>query len=433
MDIREIYSNLTSVDIEKQKLLWDERGKGYYGEYLVFNSLYRNISGECKILMNLQIPAANNKSTEIDLLMIHESGFYVFEAKHYKGTIYGKYEDESWTQYFRTQSNSHFHSPIKQNDYHMSALQRLFPDIPVHSFIVFTNEDAVIKVTGWENTNVVVCSINNLTRYINRINDTDRFIAEDKIDEIFNKLSIYSPMLHETVCEDGQIVPMKDYVNKLKDDYSSSLAEVQKKEKNVYRRKSSIVSFIALAVCAVILVGSFMIVSSYISKASEAQKMQAQSEQALSEFKEKFTQVDPKNGANVELKGNFYEVRDAAFLESDDLKNMYTFTCTIKINGTQYGIRIDNNTSVIVLMKDGAAREYVFGKILGASFGTRFIGPFNGWYDSYTLPNIDINTASIDDIAYIKLTNFAVCRSSDLNGDVLPGTEFELYSAKTSK
>ena len=31
MDIKDIYKQLTDVDIEEQKRLWDERGKGYYG------------------------------------------------------------------------------------------------------------------------------------------------------------------------------------------------------------------------------------------------------------------------------------------------------------------------------------------------------------------------------------------------------------------
>ena len=35
-DINQLYSDLTGVNIEEQKMLWNERGKGYYGEYLVF-------------------------------------------------------------------------------------------------------------------------------------------------------------------------------------------------------------------------------------------------------------------------------------------------------------------------------------------------------------------------------------------------------------
>ncbi len=97
-DIVKTYEALTSVDIRGQKLLWDERGKGYYGEYLLFTDLYQNVSGQCKILMNLRIPTAGGKTTEIDLVLIHESGLFVFEVKHFQGTILGKYSDTKWTQ-----------------------------------------------------------------------------------------------------------------------------------------------------------------------------------------------------------------------------------------------------------------------------------------------------------------------------------------------
>ena len=103
-----IYKNLTGVDISEQERLWNERGKGYYGEYLLFSELYPSITGCCKILMNLEIPNGYRKTTEIDLLLIHETGFYVFEVKHYKGTIYGSADGKVWTQYFRTAPNSHF-------------------------------------------------------------------------------------------------------------------------------------------------------------------------------------------------------------------------------------------------------------------------------------------------------------------------------------
>ena len=140
------YRNLTGVDIEMQRLLWDERGKGYYGEYLVFKKLYPKLSGCCKILMNLQVPAGDGRTTEIDLLLIHETGLYVFEMKHYKGTIYGKSHEQKWTQYFRTAPNSRFYNPVLQNQYHIKALQKMFPGIPVYSFIVFTSPECDLRV-----------------------------------------------------------------------------------------------------------------------------------------------------------------------------------------------------------------------------------------------------------------------------------------------
>jgi len=52
----EIYQQLTGVDLDMQRRIWDERGKGYYGEYLVFRELLFRVPGSSKILMNLQVP-----------------------------------------------------------------------------------------------------------------------------------------------------------------------------------------------------------------------------------------------------------------------------------------------------------------------------------------------------------------------------------------
>ena len=77
MELTEEYKQLTNIDIEEQIQIWDERGKGFYGEYLLFCELYKVVAGNCKILMNLIIPAEFSGTTEIDLLLIHETGLEI--------------------------------------------------------------------------------------------------------------------------------------------------------------------------------------------------------------------------------------------------------------------------------------------------------------------------------------------------------------------
>ena len=124
MEIDKIYQELTGVNIQEQKILWDERGKGYYGEYLIFKELFCEINNTSKILMNLEIPTPTGKKTEIDLILIMESGIYVFESKHYKGIIYGQMTDGIWIQWFKTKKSSHFNNPVKQNQYHIDNLKK---------------------------------------------------------------------------------------------------------------------------------------------------------------------------------------------------------------------------------------------------------------------------------------------------------------------
>ncbi len=49
------------------------------------------------MLRNIYVPY-NGKTSEIDVLMIHEKGIFVFESKNYSGWIFGGFEDAKWTQ-----------------------------------------------------------------------------------------------------------------------------------------------------------------------------------------------------------------------------------------------------------------------------------------------------------------------------------------------
>lgn len=153
-DTKKAYKQVSGVDIEEQKRIWDERGKGYYGEFLVFNHLYGEIPGMCKILMNCEIPVEGNKSTEVDLILIHETGIYSFEMKHYKGDIYVNPDGNTWTQYFRTQSNEVFHNPIQQNEYHISAIKKLFPDIQILTLTLMSTRKRLSFRTDTETTSL---------------------------------------------------------------------------------------------------------------------------------------------------------------------------------------------------------------------------------------------------------------------------------------
>lgn len=58
------------------------RNAGQFGEYLIDYALQSNgIEGERVVLTNLYLPM-KGKTTEIDLLMLHEKGIFVIESKY---------------------------------------------------------------------------------------------------------------------------------------------------------------------------------------------------------------------------------------------------------------------------------------------------------------------------------------------------------------
>ena len=63
--------------------------KGQFGEYATEFALTNdNIKGYSQTLHNVYLPN-KGKTTELDILMVHEKGIYVFESKNYSGWIFG--------------------------------------------------------------------------------------------------------------------------------------------------------------------------------------------------------------------------------------------------------------------------------------------------------------------------------------------------------
>ena len=55
--------------------------KGLYGEFLTWKNLER-LDGHKRFLFNCYLPKDNGETTEIDVILLHESGVYVLESKN---------------------------------------------------------------------------------------------------------------------------------------------------------------------------------------------------------------------------------------------------------------------------------------------------------------------------------------------------------------
>ena len=129
--------------------------KGAYGEYLIYRHLDKKFEGDKKWLFNAYLPRSEKRTTEIDVMLFHSSGIYVFESKNYKGWIFGTETRRIWTQCIKPSEHTrtrkyHFLNPIMQNKLHLSAFSALLSDeqkaIPVHSVILFGNRCNLKKI-----------------------------------------------------------------------------------------------------------------------------------------------------------------------------------------------------------------------------------------------------------------------------------------------
>lgn len=99
---------------------------GKEGEDEVSKAIYKacQLDGRhYRIMRNVYIPQKSNKFTEIDVLLLHETGVYVFESKNLSGNIYGNADKPQWLRYKKNGEKDFIPNPIKQNDGHIKALQ----------------------------------------------------------------------------------------------------------------------------------------------------------------------------------------------------------------------------------------------------------------------------------------------------------------------
>lgn len=92
-------------------------------EYAVYNDVYLNV---------------DNRSVQIDHVVVSRYSLFAIETKYYHGDIYGKEISESWTQVLNYQKYT-FRNPVKQNISHVIALKNVLgvPQANIIPLVVF--------------------------------------------------------------------------------------------------------------------------------------------------------------------------------------------------------------------------------------------------------------------------------------------------------
>ena len=144
---------------QKAETLTREEKKGQRGENLIADILYDTVTGEFALFQNVYVPN-EGKTSEIDLVMVHETGVFVFESKNYGGWIYGSVEDLNWTQMFPDRK-SLFYNPVRQNQNHIKALSQYLqmPERCFYSYIVFSDRCLLRKVPDNTSSMIITQSV----------------------------------------------------------------------------------------------------------------------------------------------------------------------------------------------------------------------------------------------------------------------------------
>jgi len=137
-----VYFSLSSK--AKEKELLETVTKAYRGtnteRNLVLKLLKYGIQAE-NIFHDLYVEKSSGNFSQIDLVVITEVGIIVFEVKDYSGWLFGKGNQDKWTQVLAYGKIKHrFYNPVMQNNGHINALKKQlkqFENLPFYSVIVF--------------------------------------------------------------------------------------------------------------------------------------------------------------------------------------------------------------------------------------------------------------------------------------------------------
>jgi hypothetical protein len=191
------YHKSTYYKITKKDFFKLRADKGALGEYMIYERLKYLEADGGRFLFNLYIPKGDKKTTEIDVLLLHPKGIFVFESKNYSGWIYGNETQNYWTQVLPGRGNSHknsFYNPILQNDTHIRHLFAIIgTEMPTYSVVTFSNH-CVLKNISVQRNGVFVLNNSNIGILIDVVRDMTvcDALSPIRIERIYNKLYPYT-------------------------------------------------------------------------------------------------------------------------------------------------------------------------------------------------------------------------------------------------
>lgn len=128
----ELYEMITSPD------------RGTPSERHLVSNLLASGFKPTAIYHDLMIDTGNGKTAQIDIVVATDAGLIVIEVKDFIGWIFGKGNQDYWTQVSGYgKYRNRFYNPFKQNEGHIKALRRLSPQmaaLPMYSLVVFAGD-----------------------------------------------------------------------------------------------------------------------------------------------------------------------------------------------------------------------------------------------------------------------------------------------------
>lgn len=168
--------------------------KGRLGEFYTYKYL-KALSGYKRFLFNIYLPKEKGDTTEIDVILLHESGIYVLESKNYSGWIFGTETQQYWTQTLPIGNGktkkSKFFNPIIQNKVHLKWLKQFLGEeaqLPFYSYIVFSDRCTLKEITLTSGNHFVINRYNIFPEIQRNSVKAGVQLTTEEIDTLYEKL-----------------------------------------------------------------------------------------------------------------------------------------------------------------------------------------------------------------------------------------------------
>ncbi|AFQ19719.1 nuclease-related domain-containing protein [Bacillus thuringiensis] len=160
--------------------------KGKAGEKLVKRILGKLDSEGYCVLHDVTVYTEYGDTTQIDHIVISETGVFVIETKNYEGWIYGTEKSARWTQgIFRKKSS--FQNPFRQNYKHIKAIEWVMEQqLPCISIAAF-HPKCSIKRVHVPSKDKHVLYYNELQKCIESYTDVQ--LTNDEVQHIYQTIS----------------------------------------------------------------------------------------------------------------------------------------------------------------------------------------------------------------------------------------------------
>lgn len=171
-----------------------KEGTGGLGEYLIeYGIEHGKLPGRIEVFRNVLVPRKKGPTdeSEVDVLLLHETGLYVIESKNYSGWIFGSEGQRQWTQTLEGGKKERFYNPIMQNRAHVRALGACLglEREAMRSYVVFSERCTLKKVPD-DCEEYVVCRRPHLLKRLRAdIDARDRVFDEARLDELAAKIA----------------------------------------------------------------------------------------------------------------------------------------------------------------------------------------------------------------------------------------------------